>query len=150
VDHGYTRTKTVLSDTVDPAHVAMPGVHRIRDVLLTSVSEGAPPPVADEGDNPDGGASPATAEPTDDAEPAAAVTDAFSFAPSPDFEFDECDALQPFIDAGRPVFNAEYADSFFGDANARAGMCADALASSFRTLVLPLDLDDSFRFSCDP
>ena len=65
-------------------------------------------------------------------------------------EFDECDALQPFIDAGKPVFNAEYADSFVGDANARAGMCADALGRSFHTLVLPLDLDDSFRFSCDP
>ena len=32
-DHGYTRTKTVLSDTVDPAHVAMPGVHRIAALL---------------------------------------------------------------------------------------------------------------------
>jgi hypothetical protein len=65
-------------------------------------------------------------------------------------EFDECDALQPFIDAGKPVFNAEYADSFVGDANARAEMCADALGRSFRTLVLPLDLDDSFHFSCEP
>lgn len=32
-DHGYTRTKTVLSDTADPAHVAMPGVHRIAALL---------------------------------------------------------------------------------------------------------------------
>jgi len=65
-------------------------------------------------------------------------------------EFDECDALQPFIDAGKPVFNAEYADPFVRDVNARAEMCADALARRFRTLVLPLDLDDSYRFSCDP
>lgn len=65
-------------------------------------------------------------------------------------EFDECDALQPFIDAGKPVFNAEYSDPFVGDANARAALREDALARRFRTLVLPLDLDDSFRFSCDP
>jgi hypothetical protein len=58
-------------------------------VAAAETSEGAPPPpVGDEGDNPDGGALPAAAEPTDDAEPAAAETDAFSFAPSPDFESD--------------------------------------------------------------
>jgi len=28
-------------------------------------------------------------------------------------------------------------------------LCDAALARNFRTLVLPLDLDDSFRFSCD-
>lgn len=65
-------------------------------------------------------------------------------------EFDECDALQPFIDAGKPVFNAEYADPCVGDANARADLCEDALGRSFRTLVLPLVLDASCRFSCDP
>jgi len=32
-ERGYTRTKTVLSDTADPAHVAMPGVHRIASLL---------------------------------------------------------------------------------------------------------------------
>jgi transposase-like protein len=31
--HGYTREKTVLSDTGDPAHVSMPGVHRISSLL---------------------------------------------------------------------------------------------------------------------
>lgn len=31
--HGYTRNKTVLSDTGDPAHVAMPGVHRVASLL---------------------------------------------------------------------------------------------------------------------
>lgn len=32
-NHGYTRNKTVLSDSGDPAHVAMPGVHRIAALL---------------------------------------------------------------------------------------------------------------------
>jgi len=64
-------------------------------------------------------------------------------------EFDECDALAPFVDAGKPVFVAEYAEPFVNDANARAAMCADSVTNDLRTLVLPLDLDDSFRFSCD-
>lgn len=65
-------------------------------------------------------------------------------------EFDECDALQPFIDAGKPVFNAEYADEFVNDESAREGLCEAALAENLRTLVLAIDLDDSFRFSCEP
>ncbi|MCH8253536.1 MAG: endo alpha-1,4 polygalactosaminidase, partial [Planctomycetes bacterium] len=51
---------------------------------------------------------------------------------------------------GKPVFNAEYADEFVNDASARAGLCEAALAQNLRTLVLPIDLDDSFRFSCEP
>ncbi len=31
--HGYPRKKTVLSDSGDPAHVAMPGVHRVASLL---------------------------------------------------------------------------------------------------------------------
>jgi transposase-like protein len=31
--HGYTRKKTVLSSSGDPAHVSMPGVHRISSLL---------------------------------------------------------------------------------------------------------------------
>ena len=32
-EHGYTRTKTVLSSSGDPAHVSMPGVHRVASLL---------------------------------------------------------------------------------------------------------------------
>jgi hypothetical protein len=66
------------------------------------------------------------------------------------FEFAECDLLRPFIDAGKPVFSAEYADVYVTSAAARQTLCADARSRNLRTLVLPLDLDDSFRFSCDP
>jgi transposase-like protein len=31
--HGYTRDRAVLADSGDPAHVAMPGVHRIASLL---------------------------------------------------------------------------------------------------------------------
>jgi hypothetical protein len=65
-------------------------------------------------------------------------------------EFDECDALQPFITAGKPVFNAEYASRFVNNAAARNQLCSDALSENLRTLVLPVDLNDSFRLSCDP
>lgn len=64
-------------------------------------------------------------------------------------EFDECDAYRAFVAGGKPVFNAEYADRFVDDAEARAAMCAASRDLGIRTLVLPLDLDDSFRFSCD-
>ena len=64
-------------------------------------------------------------------------------------EYDECDDLEPFINAGKPVFNAEYADGFVNDTAARQALCEDARNRNFRTLILPLALDDSFRYSCD-
>jgi hypothetical protein len=65
-------------------------------------------------------------------------------------EYDECELLDPFIDAGKPVFNAEYEARWVNSATEREELCAEALGRDLRTLVLPLDLDDSFRFSCDP
>jgi len=64
-------------------------------------------------------------------------------------EFDECDTLLPFIDAAKPVFNAEYLQDFVDNPQARADVCADAQDLNLRTLILPVDLDDSFRLSCD-
>ncbi len=64
-------------------------------------------------------------------------------------EFDECSLLQPFVTGEKPVFNAEYDSRFVSDAAERDSMCAVAHADNLRTLILPLDLDDSFRFSCD-
>ena len=64
-------------------------------------------------------------------------------------QFDECAELDAFIAAGKPVFNAEYEQVLISNAGARSQLCDAALARNFRTLILPLDLDDSFRFSCD-
>jgi len=64
-------------------------------------------------------------------------------------EFEECAKLDAFITAGKPVFNAEYESVLVSDAAARAQLCQAALARNFRTLILPFDLDDSFRLSCD-
>jgi len=65
-------------------------------------------------------------------------------------EFNECGALQPFLDAEKSVFNAEYASSFVNSGFNRDQLCSDARDQNIRTLVLPIDLNDSFRFSCDP
>ena len=62
------------------------------------------------------------------------------------FLFDECDALAPFIDAGKPVFQTEYAD--VGEENARADdVCADANARGLETLIKHLELD-AYRLAC--
>jgi len=61
-------------------------------------------------------------------------------------EFDECGLLTPFIAAGKPVFNAEYAEAYVTDPSA---LCEEAAAEGIQVLVLPLDLDDSFRISCE-
>ena len=64
--------------------------------------------------------------------------------------YNECSKLQPFVDANKVVFNAEYAQKYVDNTNgARDLLCADARAQGLRTLVLPLALDDSFRFSCE-
>ena len=54
------------------------------------------------------------------------------------------------IEAGKPVFNAEYSDTFVGSETRRRELCASSLDQGLHTLILPLDLDDAFRFSCDP
>jgi len=64
------------------------------------------------------------------------------------FEYSECDSLAPFINSGKPVLNAEYSQEYVNDAIARNTMCSDSLNRQFSTLVLHLELDDTFRFSC--
>lgn len=64
------------------------------------------------------------------------------------FEYFECEALSPFIKAGKPVLNAEYQTQYVNDPVARKTMCQQASSLGLSSLVLPLDLDDSFRLSC--
>ncbi len=63
--------------------------------------------------------------------------------------YNECDLLQPFLDAGKPVFNAEYTDTQNQAVNLGTTLCPTALSENLRTLILPWDLDDSYRVSCD-
>ena len=64
-------------------------------------------------------------------------------------EYSECGVYTAFTQAGKPVFNAEYMSQWVTDATRRANLCSVSRANGIRTLVLPLDLNDSFRHSCD-
>lgn len=63
-------------------------------------------------------------------------------------EYDECDRLSVFIDAGKPVFNAEYKADYITDQNTQKTICEKSQQLGIQTLLLPLDLDDSFRIEC--
>ena len=80
-----------------------------------------------------------------------ALQPAFDFAVNEQcHEYGECGDYSPFLDAGKPVLVAEYADRYRTNANgARDAMCVASRAQGVRTLVLPLKLDDSYRFTCD-
>ena len=78
-----------------------------------------------------------------DLDQGAALVDYFDFAVNEQCaEYDECDRLNPFIEAGKAVLQAEYA-SEYQDAAGLTSLCNEMAGSEFSTLVLPLDLDDS-------
>jgi len=65
-------------------------------------------------------------------------------------KYEECDLLYPFIEHSKPVMNAEYAQKYQENSHGAADMlCATAKEEHFRTLILPLMLDDSSRICCD-
>ncbi len=65
----------------------------------------------------------------------------FDFAVNEEcMEYQECHHLKPFIDQNKAVFHVEY--------HARDNLCQYAHTLKFSTLLLPLELDDSFRESC--
>jgi hypothetical protein len=62
----------------------------------------------------------------------------------------ECDVYAAFTKLGKPVFHAEYKTDYVSNAGgARDVLCAASKAANLRTLVLPLQLDDTLRYSCD-
>lgn len=61
--------------------------------------------------------------------------------------FGECDTLQPFIDAGKAVFHAEYVDDEDEADGRAADICDDASARGLSTLVKTWDLD-AFVVAC--
>lgn len=66
------------------------------------------------------------------------------------FEKNECAGYSAFIDVGKPVLNAEYAQQYQTNlGGARDALCVAAKAASFHTLVLPVLLNDTSRYSCD-
>jgi hypothetical protein len=75
------------------------------------------------------------------------LVDVFDFAVNEQcHEFDECEAYAPFVDQDKPVFNAEYDQGVVDDPEA---VCERSRELGLRTLLLTLELDNSFRVSCD-
>jgi len=64
------------------------------------------------------------------------------------FYFNECQMLTPFIQANKPVLNAEYDEKYLDEHN-MTKLCNASNELGFQTLILPMDLDNSFRYSCD-
>jgi hypothetical protein len=64
-------------------------------------------------------------------------------------EFDECAANAPFVAAGKPVWNVEYATDEAAARARAATLCPAAAAAGIHTYVLPLELDGSWRVACD-
>ena len=78
------------------------------------------------------------------------LVDYFDFSINEEcFEYDECETLEPFIEQGKPVFHTSYVDEESELSDKAGEICTEALALQFRALILPWDLDDSFRYSCD-
>ncbi len=66
-----------------------------------------------------------------------ALVDDFEFQINEEcFDYDECDTLAPFVDAGKPVFQLQYGDPGLADT-----ICPDANARDFDTLIKNLELD---------
>jgi len=86
-----------------------------------------------------------------DVDQLAALQPAFDFAVNEQcHEYSECDGYAVFTTQDKPVFNAEYASAYLNNTNgARDALCSAAKAANLRTLVLPLALDGSSRYSCD-
>ncbi len=74
----------------------------------------------------------------------------FDFAVSEScFEYGECSQLIPFIESSKAVFEVEYGEEYISDIEARDDLCERSRELNFQTLILPIELDGSFRYSCN-
>lgn len=62
-------------------------------------------------------------------------------------QWQECHLLTPFIEAGKPVLHIDYL--YGADPQGHNIHCQHMDSLGFRSLTLPLALDDSYRFSCN-
>ncbi len=74
------------------------------------------------------------------------LVDLFDFAVNEEcLYYKECSLTKPFSDANKAIFHIEYDKKFLND---REKMCQQSKNFKLNTLLLPLELDDSFRISC--
>jgi len=62
-------------------------------------------------------------------------------------QYNECDYYDKFINSNKAVLNAEYNDKYKDDDN-MTKLCNYTNNKNFSTLILPMDLNDSFRYDC--
>jgi hypothetical protein len=75
----------------------------------------------------------------------------FDFAVNEECHFyNECDKYTPFIENKKAILNAEYAQKYVtNENNDKTVICQEAKNLNIQTLILPLNLDDSFRYTCN-
>ena len=74
----------------------------------------------------------------------------FDFAVNEEcFQYNECYKVEPFVKQGKPVFNIEYEKRYIRSKRKFRELCKKAKRLRFRTLVLPLNLNGKFVYSCD-
>ena len=61
----------------------------------------------------------------------------------------ECGSYQKFIDSNKPVFNAEFNNTYYTDSSVRDTVCSDARTRKFSTIIIPSDLNNTYHYSCD-
>jgi len=60
-----------------------------------------------------------------------------------------CNDLSVFSDKNKAIFDVEFGDKYVRDKNIRDNMCIDTIKMNISTIVLPIELDDEFRYSCE-
>jgi len=61
----------------------------------------------------------------------------------------QCDSYQQFIDNNKPVFDAEFNNTYYTDNSVRDTVCSDAHTRKFSTIIIPSDLNNTYHYSCD-
>lgn len=77
------------------------------------------------------------------------LLDVYDFALTEEcHEYGECAPYSAFIEARKPVFDVEYRSTRRAALTLAKSICPTANRAGFRTLILPVELDDEFRVSC--
>ena len=62
-------------------------------------------------------------------------------------QYNECQEYNIFLENDKPVFNIEYNSIYLDDDN-MTKLCNSSNNNHLTTLIMPIDLDDSFRYDC--
>ncbi len=77
------------------------------------------------------------------------LVDDYDFAINEEcFTYSECDLLTPFVERNKAVFHVEYRPELFDSNSSVTSLCLNLQNQGLSPVLLPLNLDDSFRISC--